>query len=41
MKSPEKKPEHITLSQNTFYGNVKDIDKSSLVITETDNVFKK
>jgi len=40
IKSPEKKPEHIVLSQNTFYGNVKDIDKSSLVIKEIDNVFK-
>jgi len=41
MKSPEKKPEHIVLSHNTFYRNVKDIDKSSLEIIETDNIFKK
>jgi len=40
IKSPEKKPEHIMLSQNRFYRNVKDIDKSSLVIKEIDNVFK-
>jgi hypothetical protein len=41
MKSPEKKPENIVLSRIRFYGNVKDIDKSSLEIKEVDNVFKK
>jgi hypothetical protein len=41
MKSPEKKPENIVISQNRFYGNVKDIDKSSLEIKEIDNVHKK
>jgi hypothetical protein len=41
IKSPEKKPENIVLSHNRYYHNVKDIDKSSLQITEIDNVFKK
>jgi hypothetical protein len=41
IKSPEKKPEHIVISKNTFYRNVKDIDKSSLEITETENIHKK
>jgi|GEM_PF-1020653 len=41
MKSPEKKPENIVVSQNRFYRNVKDIDKSSLEIKEIDNLHKK
>jgi len=40
MKSPEKKPENIVISHNRLYRNVKDIDKSSLEITERDNSFE-